>query len=94
MGREILWLFNDTDQSNEEKNRRVYGELVQVLDDRSLLLLIRDAKNDGQKAIEFLRDHSLGESMPRILSLYTQLTSLTVRLVRQQQLRSRPQVRK
>ena len=57
-------------------NRRVYGELVQFLDDRSLSLIIRDAKNDGKKAIEILRSHYLGKGMPRVLNLYTQLTSL------------------
>ena len=59
-----------------ETNRRVYGELVQFLDDRSLSLIIRDAKNDGKKAIEILRSHYLGKGMPRVLNLYTQLTSL------------------
>ena len=61
---------------DQEKNRRVYGELVQLLDDRSLSLIIRDAKHDGKKAIEILRGHYLGKGMPRVLNLYTQLTTL------------------
>ena len=61
---------------DQEKNRRVYGELVQLLDDRSLSLIIRDAKHDGKRAIEILRGHYLGKGMPRVLNLYTQLTTL------------------
>ena len=65
-----------SEHPNTEKNRRVYGELVQLLDDRSLSLIIRDAKHDGKKAIGILRDHYLGKGMPRVLNLYTQLSTL------------------
>ena len=47
-----------------------------MLDDISLSLVIRDAKNDGRKAIQILRAHYLGTSKPRIISLYTELTTL------------------
>jgi len=46
-----------SDQPDEEENRRGYGELVQVLDDRSLSLILRDAKKAHMKDIEILRDH-------------------------------------
>ena len=38
--------------------------------------MIRDAKNDGRKAIKILRDHYLGCSKPRVIALYCELTSL------------------
>ena len=37
---------------------------------------MRDAANDGRKALGILREHYTGNSKPRIISLYTQLTSL------------------
>ena len=43
-----------SEHPDTEKNRRVYGELAQLLDDRSLSLIIRDAKHDGKKAIGIL----------------------------------------
>ena len=61
-----------------DKNARVYAELVQLLDDTSLSLVIRDAKDDGKKALEILREHYLGTSKPRIISLYTELTTLSM----------------
>ncbi|KAK3883860.1 hypothetical protein Pcinc_011828 [Petrolisthes cinctipes] len=59
-----------------ENNARVYAELVQLLDDTSLSLVIREAKDDGKKAIKILREYYMGTSKPRIISLYTELTSL------------------
>ena len=61
---------------DSEKNKLVFAELVQLLDDKSLSLIIRDAKDDGRKAIEILREHYVGCSKPRIISLYTVLTNL------------------
>ena len=58
------------------KNISVYAELVLLLDNVSLSLVMRDAKDDGKKAIEILRDHYLGKSKPRIISLYSELASL------------------
>ena len=61
---------------DENKNSRVFAELVQVLDDRSLSLIIRDCKDNGRKAIRTLRAHYLPKGKPRIITLYTQLTSM------------------
>ena len=61
----------------EEKNALIYAELVQCLDDKSLSLIIRDCPDDGRAALELLRSHYLGSSKPRIICLYTELTSLT-----------------
>ena len=39
------------------KNADAFAELVQCLDDRSLSLIIRGAKDDGRKALAVLREH-------------------------------------
>ena len=59
-----------------DENASVYAELVQLLDDTSLSLVMREAKDDGKKALAILREHYLGTSKPRIISLYTELTTL------------------
>ena len=58
------------------KNAEVFAELVQCLDDRSISLIIRDAKNDGKKALEILKLHYQPKGKARVITLYTQLTSL------------------
>ena len=37
---------------------------------------MKDAKDQGKEAVEILREHHLGESKPRIVSLYGELASL------------------
>ena len=64
---------NDVDVA---RNADVFAEIVQCLDDRSLTLVMRDAKDDGRKAIEILREHYVGKGKPRVIALYTELTSL------------------
>ena len=59
-----------------EKNSEVFACLVHFLDDKSLNLIIRDAKDNGRKALKILRDHYLGSSKPRVISMYCELTSL------------------
>ena len=58
------------------KNEKAYSELVQVLDERSLSLIMRDATDDGATALRILREHYCGQGKPRILTLYTELTTL------------------
>ena len=64
------------DFTDEEKHAEVYAELVQLLDDKSLTLIIREAKDDGPKALTILREYYIGSSKPRIIALYSELTSL------------------
>ena len=64
---------------DEAKNADAFAEIVQYLDDRSLSLIMRDAKNNGRRALEILREHYLGKGKPRIISLYTELTSLKMK---------------
>lgn len=77
-----LILAESEDRTSAEfiaKNADIFAEIVQVLDDKSLQLIMRDAVNDGRKALEILRDHYRGTRKPRIISLYTELTSLKMR---------------
>ena len=38
--------------------------------------MLRDARDDGRRALEILREHYQGKGKPRIITLYTELTSL------------------
>ena len=65
------------EQDNDrEKNETAYAELIQYLDDRSLSLVMRDGKDDGRKSLKILREHYIGSGKPRIIVLYTTLTTL------------------
>ena len=66
----------ETRAADATKNADVFAELIQTLDDRSLTLIIRDAANDGRKALAILREHYRSKGKPRIITLYTELTSL------------------
>ncbi|CAB4006338.1 Hypothetical predicted protein [Paramuricea clavata] len=67
---------SDEDEVSDDKNAEAFAELIQFLDDKSLSLIMRDAVDDGQKALKILRGHYAGTSKPRIISLDTELTSL------------------
>lgn len=69
----------ESEEPDETKNADVYAELIQVLDDRSLALVMRDAKDDGKKAIGILREHYMSSGKPKVISLYTELTTLSKR---------------
>ena len=59
-----------------EKNATIFGELIQCLDDRSLSSVMKDTKDNGQKTFGILREHYLLKQKPKVISLYTELTSL------------------
>ena len=65
-----------TEAADIEKNKKVFATLVQFLDDQALKLIIRDAKNNGRHSLQILRDHYLGSTKPRVISMYCDLTSL------------------
>ena len=65
-----------TDNVEAEPNAECYTELIQFLDDRSLSLVMREASDDGRKALQILRNHYASQGKPRIIALYTELTSL------------------
>ena len=54
-------ILSPTDQSDVmgfvEKNATVFAELIQYLDSKSLSLAIRDARDNGRKALAILREH-------------------------------------
>ena len=53
-----------------------FAELVPFLDSRSLALIMRDAKNDGRKAMTILRNHYSGTGKQRVISLWNVPTTL------------------
>lgn len=61
---------------DERLNGEAYAELVQCLDNKSLSLIMRDAKRDGRKALGILREHYAGKDKPRVVSLYCELSLL------------------
>ena len=61
---------------NAAKNEEAFAELIQFLDDKSLSPVMRDAQDDGRKALKIIRAHCAGTGKPRVISLYTELTSL------------------
>ena len=69
---------DEKEAPSEVKNAEAFAELVQCLDDRSLSLVIREAKDDGRKALAVLREHYQGKGKPRVIALYTGLTSLQI----------------
>ncbi|XP_055515553.1 ATP-dependent RNA helicase DDX19A isoform X1 [Leucoraja erinacea] len=72
----ILEEPTDNEEGDEAKNSEAYAELIQFLDDKSLSLVMREAADDGRKALTILRDYYAGKGKPRVISLYTELTSL------------------
>ena len=58
------------------KKAGAFAELVQCLDDRSLSLVIREARDDGPRALEVLRQHYKGKGKTCVIALYTELTTL------------------
>ena len=72
----ILPPTSDETQEDADKQDRAYAELTSFLDKRSLGLVMRDAKDNGRKALAILRGHYAGTGKPRIATLYTELMSL------------------
>ena len=57
------------------KNEEVFMELIQFLDDKSLAFIMRDAQDDGSKALKILKSPLRWYKL-RVILLYTELTSL------------------
>ena len=66
----------DGPAATAEQREDAFAELVQFLDERSLGLVMRDAADDGRKALKILRNHYAGYGKPRVLSMFRKLTSL------------------
>jgi transposase InsO family protein len=65
-----------TTEPTAEQLEQCFAELVPFLDDRSLNLIMRDARDDGRKALQILRAHYAGTGSQRIISLWNQISSL------------------
>ena len=59
-----------------EKNATIFIEFTKYLDDESLSFVMRDAKDNRQKALGILREHYLLKRKPKVISIYTELTFL------------------
>ena len=59
-----------------EKNATVFAKLIQYFDYKVLSLVMKDAKDNGWKEGAILREHYLSKWKPKIISFYTELTSL------------------
>ena len=72
-----LSLTNQSDDTDfVEKNAIIFADLIQYLDDKSLSLVIRDAQNNRRKSPTILRGHYLSKGKLKVISFYTELTSL------------------
>lgn len=61
----ILYEPYEDDETDEEKNAEAYAELIQFLDDKSSLsLVMREAPDDGRKALEILWTYYMGKGKP------------------------------
>ena len=80
----LIGILDGTETMDSSKNAQIFAHLVNCLDDKSLNLIIRDAPDKGKEAFQILKDHYLGATKPRIIALYTELT--TLKIVKMQQL--------
>ena len=62
--------------TSEDQKESAFAQLVQYLDPRSTSLIMRDALNDGRKAMQILRDHYKGSTHQRAISMWNALSSL------------------
>jgi len=74
--KKIKKVFTTEEEITAEQNETAYAELIQFLDERSLTLVIREAKDDGRQAWKILKEHYASGSKPRIITLYNELTTL------------------
>ena len=70
-------VLNRPGADTAEKNENGYAELIQFLDDRSLRLVMAQARDNGYKALRILCENYDGRDKPKIITLYYQLITLT-----------------
>ena len=73
-------VLSPTDQCDDmdfiEKNVSVFTKLIRFLDVMSLSLVMRDARDNGRKALGILGEHYLSKGNLKVIFLYTEVTSL------------------
>ena len=52
------------------KNSDIYSMLVMNLEDKAINLIMRECPGEGKAALDVLKNHFLGTSKPRVISLY------------------------
>ena len=67
---------DELNDDEKDKNEEAYAELIQFLDEKSISLIRRDAKNDCRGSLKILQSHYIGKGKPRVISLWTELTSI------------------
>ena len=67
---EVFANLEEAITDDDNKNAECFAELVQILDDRSVSLIIRDATNNGREALRILRHHYLPKGKSCIITLY------------------------
>ena len=72
-----LWDFTSFRWGKRGQEHWCFRQLIQCLDDRSLSLVMRDAKDDGRKALQILRNHYMGKSKPCVLACALHRTHFT-----------------
>jgi len=50
-------------------NCKAFAEIIQCLDNKSISIIMRDAKDDGCKDLGMLRQHYISRGKPRVISL-------------------------
>ena len=60
-------------ETDTERNQDVYTKLIQFLDDKSLLLIMKEVSDHGREAVRTLRDHYADQEKLRIIFLFTEL---------------------
>lgn len=50
--------------ADPKKNADAYAEMIQLLDDKSLSLIMRDAPDNGRRALKILREYYAGKGKP------------------------------
>jgi hypothetical protein len=70
----------DEDADYDAKNRWAYTELVQVLDERSLQIIMSDSPNNGRNLLKTLQQHYASTEKSQVLKLYEELTTIRMTL--------------
>lgn len=74
--KDTILVSSQDGKNDKEDNAQAYAELIQFLDNKSLLLVMREATDDGSGALTILRHNYKGQGKPRIINICTKLTSL------------------
>ena len=57
------------DKTNTERNKEVYSELIEFLDDKSLSFIMREASDNGRGALKILRDYYVDKGKAELFFL-------------------------